>query len=104
MPFDDNKIAELRAEAFKVIGPDHEVIRAAVQSVCDAYDEEISDLEDEVRKLNREEVDDERVDDAVNSFLDEVQRPVGKLTFTVPQSPSVDRAILALHDAVKRGL
>lgn len=42
--------------------------------------------------------------DAVNEFIDEIQRPVGSLKFIVPQSDSVNRALLGLHDAVGRKL
>ena len=41
---------------------------------------------------------------AVHRLLDEVQRPVGTLTFTVPKSSAVDQALLCLHDAIGRGL
>lgn len=42
--------------------------------------------------------------DAINHFLDQVERPVGKLTFDVLHGPATDRAILGLYSAAGRNL
>ncbi len=49
-------------------------------------------------------VENREMKDAIEKFLDEIHRPVGTQTFTVPQTPAVNRAILALFDAIDRRL
>lgn len=71
-----------------------------------AQNEELSkDLSEAEGKLDDMEETNLSVDNikvAVDRFLDEINRPVGKLTFTVPTGERVDRAILGLFDAVGR--
>lgn len=40
--------------------------------------------------------------DAIDAFCDVVDRPTGKLVYTVPQSLEANRAILGLFDAINR--
>lgn len=65
----------------------------------DDLEAEVSDLEDEARERQNEL--DATSDSAINSFLDECER-TGPLRFDVPQTDRVNRAIIALHDAVGR--
>lgn len=66
----------------------------------DDLEKEIGELETELQ--GQAEKTDHSV--AIHAFLDEIHRPVGTQTFTVPQTPAVDRAILALFDAIDRRL
>lgn len=43
-----------------------------------------------------------RLERAVHSFLDELRRQAGERKHTIPDTPSVQRAIVELHDAVGR--
>ncbi|MDP2410376.1 MAG: hypothetical protein Q8M26_08825 [Pseudolabrys sp.] len=81
---------------------DEERRRAAIEAKS-MVEAEIDDLE---AQAGEDDDDDENVDviEAVNKFLDEVERPVGTQKFKVPESPAVNRALLRLHDAVSRGL
>jgi archaellum component FlaC len=82
-------------------------------------DVEIKDLREEVESLHsqlsqaHDEVDEltekneklegtPEVAEAVDNFLSLVERPTGKLSYTVPPGYQTDRAILALFDATNR--
>jgi predicted nucleic acid-binding Zn-ribbon protein len=75
---------------------------ASLKTERDELSGQVDDLEDQLKEA-REEIDAEAAS-AVNAFLDEVQRPTGKLTFTVPVGPNTDRAILGLYDVIGRKL
>lgn len=45
-----------------------------------------------------------KIADAVNQFCDEVERPVGSMTYIVPANDRVNRAIIGLHDAIGRNI
>lgn len=83
---------------------DNDGIRTSVRALIDAYEEKIGELEEELRGFKNEEDEKDRVQDAIHAFCDAIERSVGKLTFVVPQSGEVDRAILGLHDAIGRRL
>jgi hypothetical protein len=61
-------------------------------------------------EIDEDDFDDEeaeqfyKMQDAINAFLDEVNRPVGSMTFDVPKSDAVNRAIVGLYDAIGRNL
>lgn len=87
-------------------------------AVKERDNEELAEAEEEIKDLRRRlsdanekidafesdlEANDERVDpDVIHRFLDLLNRPVGKLSFTVPTGAQTDRAIIALYDAVGR--
>lgn len=100
---DEEKIAHLRGEAFRTIG-DNEQAKAAVDAAFDAYEEATAALQDEVDSHEREAGDVDHIKDAVDAFCDVIERPVGKLTFIVPQTDEVNRAIRGLHDAIGRNI
>lgn len=68
--------------------------------IIEVKDKEIDDLQDKVDDLEEGEEGSDP-EDAINRFLDECER-TGPLRFDVPQSDSVNRAIVALHDVVGR--
>lgn len=41
---------------------------------------------------------------AINDFLNVVERPVGKLTFSLPPTDEANRMVLGLYDAINRSL
>lgn len=57
---------------------------------------------DELTEENAKYINSPDVVEAVDYFLGLVERPVGKLSYSVPQSYQTDRAILALFDALNR--
>lgn len=62
----------------------------------------VQELESEMEEIEEEgAASDEDVEDAINTFLDEVER-TGPLRFEVPKTDRANRAIVALHDAVGR--
>lgn len=67
----------------------------ALQKTVDERNERIEELEGEAE---------DRKDPvaAIDQFLFEVERPVGKFSFDVVHGPATDRAILGLYDAVGR--
>ena len=84
---------------------------AELRSQIEEKDNEIESLgsrlsEAEADAAKFEAMVEDRADpiDAINRFLDEVDRPVGKLTFDVVHGPATDRAILQMFDAAGRRL
>lgn len=61
-------------------------------------------LVDEIEEIRTYLTDDESLKHAINAFFDEVERPVGKVTFTVPNTPAAQRAISDLFAAVDRNI
>jgi hypothetical protein len=54
--------------------------------------------EDEAR--HQEEI--QKLQDVIHQFLDVICRPVGSLDYEIPKSREASRAIVALHETVKR--
>lgn len=82
--------------------------KAELQRVTDhlsARERELKVVHEKVDDLegDRAAVDHDIVD-AVDAFLDEVERPVGTRDFNVPKTPAVTRALIGLHDAISRSL
>jgi Tfp pilus assembly protein FimV len=75
---------------------------ADLEAERDSLSGQIDDLEEQLKEAQAE-VDADTAT-AVNAFLDEVQRPVGKLTFVVPVGSATDRAILGLYDLIGRSV
>jgi chromosome segregation ATPase len=81
---------ELRRELDKAIG-EIEVLQA-----------KNSELDDRIDELEGEAEDRKDHVIAINRFLDEVERPVGRFVFDVVHGTPADRAILGLFDAAGR--
>lgn len=80
---------------------------AALEEERDELKDQVKSLEVEKDELEKrvEELEDAKhpdVIDAVNTFLYEVERPVGQFKFDVVHGPATDRAIVGLFDAVGR--
>lgn len=101
MSVDEDKLQELRDTALKAV--EGTAAAPAVRECLEAYDAELGDSSERVEELEGEN-EDSREREAIDAFCDVVERTVGKLTFIVPQSAEVDRAILGLHDAIGRSL
>lgn len=79
--------------------------KQTAENEIDSLEETISELEREAEELEEvAEGTSGEVAEAVHTFLDEVDRPVGTLTFIVPDVPAVNRAIRGLYDATNRNL
>ncbi|MEI9804072.1 MAG: hypothetical protein WDN48_05910 [Pseudolabrys sp.] len=79
--------------------------REVAESTIDMLESTISSDNKLIDKL--EEVAEGKsgdIADAVDQFLDEVERPVGTLDFTIPKTKAVSRAVLRLYDSVNRNL
>lgn len=101
MPVDEDKLQELHDEAMKAVEgtPALEPVKECLL----AYSSALRDAADEIEAFE-EESEDSREREAIDAFCNVVERPVGKLTFTVPQTNEANRAILGLHDAIGRSL
>lgn len=67
----------------------------------DAKDEAIGELQDEIDEIEENGTVSDNTEQAVHSFLDEVER-TGPLRFNVPQSDRLNQIIVRLHDVVRR--
>ncbi len=65
---------------------------------------ELTALTDEHNVLKEDRENADAIHFAIDDFLDLLDRPVGKLEFTIPTGDRVNRAILALFDAVGRNV
>lgn len=85
-------------------------IAAAFKFAIDTARHEFTSLEselenkgDEIKELESQiEENENQHADAIHNFLDCVDRPVGRLSYTVDAKPSTDQAILGLFDAINR--
>lgn len=59
----------------------------------------IASLEDQLADINGD-----IIEDAINTLLDEVQRPTGSLNFTLPDNPRSSAALSRLFDCVNRNI
>lgn len=98
----EDTLQEARDAAMKAVGHNRDA-QDAVRAAFTTYDGVITDLEEQLEEAERE-AEDERSTEAIHAFCDAVERPVGKLSFVVPKTAEVDRAILRLHDAIGRRL
>jgi len=64
----------------------------------EAKDQEIAELNEDIAEF-KAAAHPEAIN-AIEQFLYEVERPVGRLKFDVVHGPAADRAILAMFDAV----
>ena len=91
-------VAQLRAE-INALTKKNGSLRAANSALRASNDdlrEKVSNLEEEVEARS------DHPEKAIDSFLNCVERPVGRFKFTIPQTDEVDRCIIALHDAIGR--
>lgn len=80
----------------------HEKKIAGLEKEIEALETENSDLRGQIQDLEDKLESMPELERPVQTFLDCCNRPVGRLNFTVEQGAHVDRAILALFDAVER--
>ncbi len=82
----------------------HEELREAEQEIL-ALKQELEDQCKQHAEMIKDkdiESSHDNISHVINEFLDLIERPVGKLSFVIPQTDSVNRAILHLYDAVER--
>lgn len=76
-----------------------------IDDLEDEHQDHAADLQDQLDRLsdgdNFEEIADSS-EDAINRFLDCVDRPVGTRDFTIPKSGESTQAIIGLYDAIGR--
>lgn len=83
---------------------------AALESENKDLKERVESLEDELKEGEREldslraNKDNGDLEEAIGNLLDAVERPIGTLKATLPQTPASERALVALYDAIGRNL
>jgi hypothetical protein len=103
MPFDDDKLNDLRAIALDEIG-DNASARTAAEAAFDAYDEALGEAQEKVREFEVNEEEGGDVEDAAHKVCDALERPVGKRTFNVVRPEEFSAAVIGLHDAIGRNI
>lgn len=98
----------LRQKIVDDLGEAHEAASSSALHVFDLMEKEITSLRDHVADLE-DDAEEENEDDPdlfkpINDLLDCVERPVGTLNATLPQTPQSERALIALFDAIGRTL
>lgn len=78
-------------------------IQKILRDAIDAMGERIDDLEDE-SNIENVTMAQEEAEDAINRFLDTVDRPCGTRKFIIPETGERDRALIGLYDAIGRRL
>lgn len=77
-----------------------EIEVARLKETLSATEDENDALEDRINELGGDKALD--AIGAINTFLYEVERPVGRFNFDIIHGPAADRAIVGLFDAVRR--
>jgi hypothetical protein len=78
-------------------------VKEPIQKLIDSLCARIGDLEDE-SDVHALESAVEDTEDAINRFLDVVDRPCGTRKFIIPETGERDRALIGLYDAIGRRL
>lgn len=88
-----NLDAEVRELRKQIVDKDSEIA---------SISEDLAEAKEE--QLRAGEIAETEAAEAIDRFLDEVQRPTGSLAFTIPHGGPTDRAILGLYDVIGRKL
>lgn len=100
--------AKACAEAAEDAEKSIEVSKAGILEIFGRMEKEINSLRASMTRvesdLSERDDDESGVEEAINDFLDVVDRPVGKLTFTLPPTDEANRMVLGLYDAINRSL
>lgn len=76
-----------------------------IDGLEEAHGERVSELEEEINGFDEDaRTDADSSEDAINKFLDCVDRPVGTRDFTIPKTGESTRALIGLYDAINRKL
>ena len=72
--------------------------------LAEAYFDAQSEIDDKVEEIETLENVDQPSKVAINEVLDLVERPLGTLRASLPQTDATERALIRLHDVVGRRL
>lgn len=88
--------------ALELIG-DNKPVRDAVQEAFDAYDDAVDAAELAGGDDDEDAIEHESsIEEAAHRVCDAVERPVGKMTFSIMRPEEFNVAVLGLHDAIGR--
>ena len=99
------EIARLQHEAEGLVSESERITE--LENERDELKDQLKEAEAENEKLEArveelEEAENPDAVDAINKFLDQVERPVGQYKFDVIHGPAADRAIVGLFEAAGR--
>lgn len=74
-----------------------------IEEMMNCYEERLENLKEELDDGDTKTLADGS-EDAINKFLDCIDRPVGTRDFTIPKTGESTRALIGLYDAINRKL